>query len=54
MEYITGTSMTITKVTAVFMAVGVVVSGIYGMTKAGPHLVNQTVGTVDTLKVSCC
>ena len=44
--------MTGTKVTAVVMAVGVVISGIYGMTKAGPHLVDQTVGTVDTLKVT--
>lgn len=52
MEFITGTSMTIIKFTAVFMAVGVVVSGIYGMTKAGPHLVDETVGTVDTLKVT--
>lgn len=52
LEYISGTSMTVTKVTAVVMAVGVVISGIYGMTKAGPHLVDQTVGTVDTLKVT--
>lgn len=51
MEFITGTSMTLIKFTAVFMSIGVVVSGIYGMTKAGPHLVNDAVGTLDTLKV---
>lgn len=43
--------MTATKVIAIVMAAGVVASGIYGMTQAGPHLVKQTVGTLDTLKV---
>ena len=52
MKYIADRGMTATKVTAILMAVGVVASGIYGMVEAGPHLVNQTVGTIGTLTVS--
>lgn len=52
MEFITGRTMTVTRVFAILMAIGVVASGIYGMTKAGPHLINETAGTIDTLKVS--
>lgn len=52
MKYIADRGMTATKVTAILMAVGVLASGIYGMVEAGPHLVNQTVGTIGTLTVS--
>lgn len=43
--------MTATKAIAIIAALGVVASGIYGMTQAGPHLVKQGVSTVDSLKV---
>ncbi|DBB04426.1 TPA: hypothetical protein ACH3X1_012908 [Trebouxia sp. C0004] len=49
MKYIADRGMSGTKVTAILMAVGVVASGIYGMVEAGPHLVNQTVGTIGSL-----
>lgn len=52
MKYIADRGMTATKVIAIIAALGVVASGIYGMTQAGPHLVKQTVSTVDSLKVS--
>ncbi len=52
MKYIADRGMMATKVTAILMAVGVLASGIYGMVEAGPHLVNQTVGTIGTLTVS--
>ena len=51
MRYIADRGMTATKVIAILTALGVVGSGIYGMTQAGPHLVKQTVSTIDTLKV---
>lgn len=52
MKYIADRGMTATKVTAILMALGIVASGIYGMVEAGPHLVNQTVGTIGTLTAS--
>ncbi len=52
MKYIADRGMTATKVTAILMALGIVASGIYGMVEAGPHLVNQTVGTIGTVTVS--
>lgn len=52
MKYIADRGMTATKVTAILMAVGIVASGVYGMVEAGPHLVNQTVGTIGTLTAS--
>ena len=52
MKYIADRGMTATKVTAILMALGVVASGIYGMVEAGPHLVNETVGTIGSLTAS--
>lgn len=52
MKYIADRGMTATKVIAIIAALGVIGSGIYGMTQAGPHLVTQTVSTVDNLKVT--
>ena len=52
MKYIADRGMTATKVTAILMAMGLVASGIYGMVEAGPHLVNQTVGTIGSLTAS--
>ncbi len=52
MKYIADRGMTATKVTAILMTLGVVASGIYGMVEAGPHLVNQTVGTIGSLTAS--
>ena len=52
MKYIADRGMTATKVTAILMAMGIVASGIYGMVEAGPHLVQQTVGTIESLTAS--
>ena len=52
MKYIADRGMTATKAIAIIAALGVIGSGIYGMAQAGPHLVTQTVGTVDNLKVT--
>ena len=49
--FIRGRGMTVSRVLVTLMAVGVVSSCIYGMTKVNPHLVAQGLSVVDSVKV---
>lgn len=46
MKYIQDRGMKATKIFATLMALGVVASGIFGMTQAGKDLVDKTLHTV--------
>ena len=49
--FIRGRGMTVSRVLVTLMAIGVVSSCIYGMTKVNPHLVAQGLSVVDSVKV---
>ena len=51
MKYIRDRGMKATKIFATLMALGVVASGIFGMTQAGKDLVNKTLYTVSLYTV---
>ena len=53
MKYIRDRGMKTTKIFAILMALGVVASGVFGMTQAGKNLVNQTINTLGLFTVSC-
>lgn len=52
MKYIRDRGMKATKIFATLMALGVVASGIFGMTQAGKYLVDKTLYTVGLYTVS--
>ena len=49
--FIRGRGMTVSRVLVTLMAIAVVSSCIYGMTKVNPHLVAQGLSVVDSVKV---
>ena len=49
--FIRGRGMTVSRVLVTLMAIGVVASCIYGMTKVSPHLVSQGLSVVESVKV---
>ena len=49
--FIRGRGMTVSRVLVTLMAIGVVASCIYGMTKVSPHLVAQGLSVVESVKV---
>ena len=53
MKYIRDRGMKSTKIFAILMALGVMASGVYGMTQAGKNLVDQTVNTLHLFTVGC-
>ena len=49
--FIRGRGMTVSRVLVTLMAIGVLSSCIYGMTRVNPHLVAQGLSVVDSVKV---